>query len=218
MADGLAFTLPNRADRPVTWQLTDQPADVQDVSFLAEAAGDGKVQLWWTAGGDGATYELQRAERWGDFVTVRSGLTEPTIVLDGLPRDVPQVFRVRAAGPRGLAAWSEEIVSVPTARGPAAPDGLEALDYYQGQFYAPAVFSTPGQDREPDVVEIRWGQVRGATSYTLERRDGEGPWQTIATTKAGRYADAAAFANHRYTYRVAAKNLIGPGACSLPWW
>ena len=208
--------MPNRPDRNLTWQLTDRAAAAQDVSFVAEAAGDGKLQLWWTDGGEGATYELQRAEQWGQFATAKSGLTERTIVLDGLHNGVPQLFRVRAVGASSATAWSEEIISVPTPQGPAAPDGLEALDYYQGQFYAPAVITTPAQDREPDVVEIRWGQVRGALSYTLERREGEGPWKTIATTKTGRFADAAAFAKRRYTYRVAATNLNGPGQYSLP--
>jgi hypothetical protein len=137
------------------------------------------------------------------------------VMLPGLKNQTPYVFRVRAKTARGAGEWSEETISIPTAKGPAAPAGLEALDYYQGTFYAPPVLGVGGQEQEPGTVSIRWGQVRGAVSYTLERKEGQGNWKVLAADlPGGSFDDAMAKGPATYQYRVTARNLNGPGESS----
>jgi len=214
--NSIVVSLPNRLSGNLRWQLTRSGPLAQPVHFVSEHAGDGQVRLSWSDGGEGATYELQQCENWGPVST--SPLknikgTEATV--SGLKNQTPYVFRLRAVTSRGAGEWSPEMISIPTAKGPVAPAGLEALDYYQGTFYAPPVLGAPGQAQEPAAVSVRWGQVRGAVSYTLERKEGQNDWKVLAADlPKGSFEDTTANGPVTYAYRVTAKNLNGPGEVS----
>jgi Fibronectin type III domain len=216
VGNSITFQLPNRPGANTIWQFTRKGPAPIPVRFLSEHAGDTKVRLAWTDGGDGATYEVQQSENWGPFVSsqldVKSG---DSAIISGLRNETPYVFRVRAHNGQEAGPWSEEFISIPTAKSPAAPAGLEALDYYNGEFFAPPVMGAGGVDHEPAMVQIRWGQVRGATTYTLQRKDGNGVWKMLVENlNIDSYDDHSAAAGQTYRYRVAAANLNGSGSWS----
>jgi len=210
IADGIAFMPPDKPGSNVAWEWTDQSPALIGINFLNEEAGNGKVRLSWTDAGQGSVYEVQQSEKWGPWTSVKSDLTDRQVSLDGLKNGTPYVFRVRTSNHGTPGEWSEEIISVPVEKGPAAPDGLEALNYYLGNFLEP---DAPG---EPANLDIRWGQVRGAVGYTLERNEDNGAWTTVAKDlKQSHWQDQQAPAGHTYHYRVTAENLNGPGTPSI---
>jgi len=213
----VTFHLPKRLEGQTVWQWTNQSAAPIDVTIVGEAAGNGAVQLAWTTGGDAARYDVEAAANWGTFTAVATAVTNRGVRLAGLQNEVPYVLRVRARTERGAGDWSAEIISVPTVKLPAGPNGLEALDYYGGEFYNPAIPGAAGSATEPETVDLHWGEVRGATAYRLERQAGSDQWAILADDlNHGSFIDDAAYAGITYTYRVTAKNLNGWGTASQP--
>jgi hypothetical protein len=55
-------------------------------------------------------------------------------------------------------------------------------------------------------VGLVWPAISGATSYTIERRNGGGPWDSVGSSSATTFTDAQVAAAQTYVYRVTSNN------------
>ncbi len=166
---------------------------------LSAVAGDGRVELSWTApesdGGFRITgYEYEQNGS-GDWIPTRS--TAASRTLRGLENGREYTFRVRAINRLGPGAASDPSQPVTPARAPDAPTMLVAV---AGDEQVELSWTAPASDG---------GSV--ITGYQYEQ--GDGNWISTQSTDADH--TVTGLVNGRsYTFRVRAINRLGPGAIS----
>ncbi len=87
---------------------------------------------------------------------------------------------------------------------------------------APPVIAAPaaltGTVESTTAIRLNWQDVTGETSYLIERRSGQGGWQTLGTTTVSltTFLDTTPVVGSTYEYRVTARNAGKQSAPSLP--
>ena len=166
---------------------------------LSAVAGDGRVELSWTApesdGGFRITgYEYEKNGS-GDWVPTRG--TAASRTLRGLENGREYTFRVRAVNRLGSGAASDPSQPVTPARAPDAPTMLVAV---AGDEQVELTWTAPASDG---------GSV--ITGYQYEQ--GDGNW--ISTQSTDITHTVTYLVNGRsHTFRVRSINRLGPGAVS----
>lgn len=159
---------------------------------LQAVAGNGRVQLKWSAVAPGVTYTLKRgAAPGGPFLPIAGAsgttLTDPTVV-----NGTPYYYVVSAANAAGESADSAPAEAVPVAP-PPAPRSLRAA-------------AAPGR------VVLDWDPAPGAVAYVVLRGESSAePPAPVALVNVPTYADDAVVNGRSYVYAVAGRNAGGDG-------
>ncbi|QQD77194.1 fibronectin type III domain-containing protein [Curtobacterium sp. YC1] len=181
------------------------PRTVPDApTALGATAGDGSVDLAWTApeddGGAAVTgYTVEQLDADGDWA-VRTTTTSPRATLAPERNGATLTFRVRATNDAGTGAASGQVVVVPRTV-PDAPTELEA---------------TPG-DRRATLTWTApsWDGGAPVNGYVVERAIGDGPWDAVGTVSGATTTTVTGQTNGTATrFRVRAVNVAGAGHAS----
>ncbi len=177
-------------------------------SFGASVAANEPVQLSWTdSSGDETGFAVERrtgAGAWAVVKTVGAGVisAEDAQIAASLTYD----YRVRAVGPDGASAPSNEMTvttpaSVPAPPPPGAPDDIAAA----------AISRTE--------IDIEWtDNASDETGFEVERREGASPFTQIALpgVNADFHADTTCRTGWSYEYRVRATGLATASEFGTP--
>ncbi len=178
---------------------------------LAGAAGNGYIQLNWTAPSDEggsaiSSYNVYRGtSASGEDATPIASVTGTTYTYNdtSVTNQVPYYYVVKAVNANGTSNPSNEVTATPLNPAlPSAPRNVSA---------------TPGAGK----VVILWDAPANAgtapiTGYDLYRSDNGSQLVLLTTTNANTttYTDTAVVPGHSYGYQVVANNANGNGTAS----
>jgi fibronectin type 3 domain-containing protein len=156
---------------------------------VAAAVSASEVDLSWNAVTGAASYVVQRAATsGGPYTTVGSPIVT-SFADTALSAGATYFYVVRAVGSPGTSGPSTPVSAVTV---PPAPAGLSAT-------------AASGSE-----IDLSWGAVTGATSYTVQRADTSGgPYTTVGSPSAASFADTGLSAETTYFYVVTATNPSG---------
>ncbi|MFN8168668.1 MAG: right-handed parallel beta-helix repeat-containing protein [Candidatus Nanopelagicales bacterium] len=153
-------------------------------SDLAATAGDGRVDLAWSAVPGATSYDVVRD---GDTVAT---VTEPAYADKAATNGTRYSYAVTAANTSGSSDPSSPVAATPLPPKPAVPAGLVAV---------------AGDQR----VALTWTAVPGADGYRVYR-DGT----LVASPTSASYADTDVVNGTSYSWTVSAQNIAGASAQS----
>ena len=172
-------------------------------SYLSATAGNGQISLSWEAVTGATSYAVRRGTSSGSYssVTGASNLTATSFTNTGLTNGTTYYYVVTARNAAGTSSYSPEAEATPyTSPPPDAPSYLSA---------------TAGNGQ----VDLSWGAVTGATSYTLKRSTSSGGSYTNVTgavnTAATSFTNTGLTNGTTYYYVVTAKNAVGTSPNSM---
>lgn len=114
------------------------------------------------------------------------------IRIEGLINGKKYFIRVRAVNEKGYGPFSHEYPVYPTSRRAEAPEGLDVII-------------------TEDQLHFTWGQVLGAHSYTLYKKNSKGEVCVIYKGNKTDYSSQRGKFNEIHSYIVSATNLCGEG-------
>ncbi len=168
---------------------------------LTATAGNGQVNLTWTAPAGAVTYNIYRSTTSGGegATPIQTGVTGTSFTDTGLTNGATYYYEVSAVDPGGESARSAEASATPQqVTPPSAPTNLTA---------------TAGNT----TITLHWTASPGATSYNIYRSlsgNGEGttPYKTGVTGTS--FMDTGLADGTTYFYKVTAVNSAGESAPS----
>ena len=166
-------------------------------SGLTATAGDGAIDLAWTApaAGTAATYRVARQPQDGDWTTLVDSTARNSHSDDTAEANVPYRYRVQHRNQYGGSTWAES-GTVTLVAVPGQPTGLTAA-------------------LDGDDVNLSWtAPTDGPTDgYHVQHKSGDADWQDLTSTTATTHRHAGLAADVEHRYRVRAHNQAGNG----PW-
>jgi len=152
------------------------------------------VGLSWQAAAGATSYKVWRGSSAGgtgtELASVNSAAyTDSTVTLGG-----DYYYRVSAVNKHGESEKSEAACG--SVKAPAAPTGLAAA-----------------AESKTSVV-VTWNAAEGASGYTLYCAADSGAFDKLASVQATTYRHANVNGDFKYSYKVAASNIVGESAPS----
>ncbi len=182
------------------WEWTPGTVPFVPVGLSATPASTTQVNLDWanTPGAD--TYTVKRATAsGGPYSLVASGVVGSAFSDSGLSELTTYFYVVSAVNTTGESGDSAEVTATTqTLNPPSAPTGLVAVATSYNR------------------IDLSWGSVLGADSYTIKRSIGSGgPYVTVAMGVSGTsFSDDDLYAATTFYYVISAVNAIGESADS----
>jgi fibronectin type 3 domain-containing protein len=192
-AGGVSFYSDHVTATPVNTGIPSVPTG------LAAAAGDGEVDLSWSASAGATSYNVKRSTSdGGPYTTIAPGVTATAFTDTNVTNGTTYYYVVSAVNANGESANSAQVSAKPGAA--AAPD-------------APTGLTASAGDGE---VDLSWSASAGATSYNVKRSTSDGgPYTTIAPgVTATAFTDTNVTNGTTYYYVVSAVNASGESADS----
>ena len=175
----------------------DAPTDL-----VATLVGDNSAALRWTDNSDDeSNFSIERSTTGGGVGFSEIESTEPNVTtyLDvDLAASTTYYYRVRAEGPGGNSAYTDEASITTTGDAPAIPTAVEMELVATG----------------PNTVQVNWASTSGLPeTYQIKRGTVPETLVEIATPAAGTstYPDSGLTENTPYYYQVNAINSAGTG-------
>ncbi len=175
-----------------------QPTIPPAPTGLTSSAGNGQVNLSWTASSGATSYNIYRGTSSNGESSspvasnvATTNLTDATVV-----NGTTYYYKVAAVNSAGTSGMSNETSATPLVTPPPPP----------GNPTATAGFGN---------ITIQWGPSSGATSYYLYRSTtsgGEGTTAYVSGLTSTSYTDNGVTAGTTYYYKVAATNSAGTSA------
>ena len=163
---------------------------------LQASAGNGLVNLTWSASTGATSYNVKRSTVTGGPYTTISSPTVTNFTDTGVINGTKYFYVVTAVNASGESSPSMEASAAPTLAVPAAPTGLQA---------------TAGNAQ----VSLSWTASAGATGYHVKRSTTSGSgYAQIAAPTTTSYTDTGLTNGTTYYYVVSALNAAGEGANS----
>jgi hypothetical protein len=157
--------------------------------------GDGSSEVVFPAIAGATDYEIQLSADYGRSWRTASLSKETCIQVDGLINGTKYFVRVRGRNARKNGAWSHEYPVYPTSDKPLPPKGLDIVIL-------------------GEQLQISWGQILGAQSYCLYRKDAAGRTTLLYSGAERRFSYRKSAAEGISSYAVSAINLNGEGQLS----
>jgi autotransporter-associated beta strand protein len=187
---------PRSGEASAAPQVSAPPTPIQ----VAAAAGDGQVNLSWSAASDALTYNVYRSLASGNEVLYEQGITATSFTDSSVTDGVTYYYQVSAGNGVGQSNLSLEVAATPLPPLPAVPGALTAQ----------AVSSLQ--------IRLNWTESpAGATSFTLQRSTDGLNFSPLTTLDGSvrSFTDAAGLtAGATYWYRLSANNLAGASGWS----
>ena len=163
---------------------------------LTATAGDGQVQLAWSASGGATSYKVKRSTTSGGPYTTIATPTATNYLDTSVTNGMTYFYVVSAVNSAGESANSAQVSATPSAALPLPPQSLKAK----------------AGDTQ---VALAWLPSAGATSYRVKRSlVKSGPFNQIAEVPGTTYTDTAVINGTKYWYIVTAVNSAGESARS----
>jgi hypothetical protein len=174
------------------------PPPPAPAALAAKAPSPQQVELTWTGGSPDVTaFAIWRKVGGGEFQRYSGVTGSVTRFMDRqVSANTTYTYRVRANGPGGISAWSNEATVTPRLPPPAAPTGLTV------------------RALSPAQMELRWtDNSRDDTGFAIWRQSGGSDWARVGgvPTNITRFVDRNLAPSTSYRYRVRAN---GPGGIS----
>jgi fibronectin type 3 domain-containing protein len=162
---------------------------------LTATGGNASVTLNWSASAQADSYTIKRSTTSGSGYSVVGTSSTPGFVDAGLTNGTTYYYVVSAVNAAGEGPASAEAGAAPVAP-PAAPS---------------SGYASAGSDQ----VNLVWGAVSGAASYSVKRSASSGgPYTVLYTGSATSFVDLTAANGSTYYYIVTASNAGGEGGAS----
>ena len=164
---------------------------------VVATAGNGQVQLIWTAAANATSYNISRGTASGgpygtDFASGTNSFLDTTAI-----NGTAYYYVVSANSASGTGSNSTQVSATPTLSVPNAPTGVSAL-------------------AGNTTITISWNQVAGLTYYVYRgtTSGGESGTPIASALSAGSYQDTGLSNGTKYFYVVKAHNSVGYSAFS----
>jgi chitodextrinase len=142
-------------------------------------------------------YKKSSANNWSTW-NPAPNVSATSATVTGLTADTDYNFRLTAQNTNGSASSAVNVTTKSaTINTPSAP----------ANFYSTTVAQT--------TISLDWNNVDGATEYILQRKSGNGVFETIVTVTESKFIDSGLTANTQYEYRVQASGAGGHSAYAV---
>lgn len=183
-----------KADNSLYYTMTTSTSAPSAPTGLAASAGNGQVNLSWTASSGAMSYLVLRSTTSGSgYSQIASVSASGTSYADtAVSNGTTYYYVVEASNSGGTSGASNQVSATPAATAPAAPTNLSA---------------TAGNAQ----VSLSWTASSGATGYTALRSttSGSGYSQIATNVASNNYVDSTAANGTAYYYVVDAFNSGG---------
>ena len=167
---------------------------------VTATAGNGLVNLSWTAASDALTYDIYRSTDSGNEVLYEQGIVGTTYTDNSVTNGVTYYYEISAGNGVGQSNESQEVSATPVPPLCAVP----------ASFTATAISSSQ--------IGLSWTEAAGtATSFTIERSTNQVTFTPLTTLDgtATSFVDADGIVpGNTYDYEISATNLAGTSALS----